>query len=431
MTSERLPTPRLEAVLLLLALVGCHGTPPGSLVGESQHFRLYVDPDATVPAGFEGMNALAALETEWADVHTMLQMPEGKITYYWLSQEHAGAACGTLEGGAQACFWPQGLEVDAPTLPQPHELTHAYMYLRTQGFPLPLLAEGIAEAIECGGELSFPSGQVSWEEAVVADPPSPVPYGDGGAFVRHLIRTHGVASFLRYYAQAPAERDPAVFADNFQSFWGITMDAAWTSSHQVFERAKICPCSLPPLDATGAVANDPARAPYWTLPGTAGQTLALSGVPETVVMDCAGIQEQLLNEHVLVQLDGSESRYVVAPVTNATLGNYIADTCADAAPFSGTLADVQFGGVTIAIPPPPSGSATVYLNLASSFEGTLQQGLTQTCATCAFDQGSCQPLAPSAQPTLQGPLFARATLHTPVVVPPVDLVADDINIFVQ
>jgi hypothetical protein len=26
---------------------------------------------------------------------------------------------------------------------------------------------------------------------------------------------------------------------------------------------RICPCSLPPLEAAGAVTNDPARAPYW------------------------------------------------------------------------------------------------------------------------------------------------------------------------
>ena len=217
--------------MLLVALVGCHGTPPGSLVGESQHFRLYVDPDATVPAGFEGNNALAALETEWADVHTMLAMPEGKITYYWLSPEHVAAACEQLESTAEACFWPGGLEVDAPTLPQPHELNHAYMYLRSRQVPIPFLAEGIAEAIDCLNGISFPPEDVPWEEAVVAHPPSPVPYSAGGVFVRYLIRTYGSAAFLRYYDQAPEERDPALFAANFQSFWGTTMDDAWSSSH--------------------------------------------------------------------------------------------------------------------------------------------------------------------------------------------------------
>jgi hypothetical protein len=421
---------RLQAVLVLVALGGCRAEPPGVLVGESQHFRLYVDPAATVPPGFDGLNGLAALETEWADVHTMLQMPDGKITYYWLSPEHVGAACGEIDSGAEACFYGDGMEVDAPTLPQPHELTHAYMYLRTQGWPIPFLAEGIAEAIDCGGEIQFPAPDAPWQGAVVAVPPSPDPYGQGGAFVRYLIRTYGIAAFLRYYEQAPRERDPAVFADNFQSFWGTTMDDAWTAIHQGSERDKICPCSLPPLDPSGVVADDPARAPYWPLPETAGQTLALSGTP--AVLDCAGLQRPLANEHVLLQLDGTEApRYVVAPLARATIDSYIGDTCAHAAPFSEPLGDMAFGGLTVAIPPPASGSATVYLNLASRFEGTLSEGLTETCDTCAFDQGNCQPLAPGAQPMVQGPLLARATLRTYLATPPLDLVSDGVNFLAQ
>jgi hypothetical protein len=425
MTVDPLTTLRSAAVLPLVALaalVGCHGTPPGTLVGESQHFRLYVDPDATVPEGFAGPSGLAA--------------PEGKITYYWLSPDHVAAACQELEATAAACFWPGSMEIDAPTLPQPHELNHAYMYLQSQHFPIPFLAEGVAEAIACGDDLSFPNEDVPWEEAVVAYPPSPDPYGEGGAFVRYLLRTYGSAAFLRYYDQAPEQRDPAVFAANFQSFWGTTMDDAWTSSRAAAEsdRYKICPCSLPPLDPTGAVANDPAQAPYWRLPeNTAGQTLALGAGAgrEVLVRDCAGVREQFLGEHVLMRLDGSEPRYAVAPVEKATLDTYIADACADAAPFSEPIADTEVSFLTIAIPSPPSGSSTVYLNLASSFSGTLNGGLTQICSTCAFDQGSCQPLAAEAQPKVQGPLFGRATFETPPVQPPLDMLDQDIEILGQ
>ena len=431
----------LETVLVIVALVGCHGTPPGSLVGESQHFRLYVDPDLTVPAGFEGDNALAALETEWADVHSMLEMPDGKITYYWVSPAHIGAACGILE--AAGCFWSQNLEVDAATLPQPHELNHAYMYLRKQRFPLPLLAEGIAEAIACGDAVPTSVDEVPWEEAVVAYPPAQDPYVQGGAFVRYLIRTYGTPAFLSYYEQAPDQRDPATFAANFQSFWGITIDDAWTSSHEAtltVGETKICPCSLPPIDTTGAVANDPARAPYWPLPETAGQTLALSAKADQAIsiQDCAGVRPQLVRKQFLLRLDGGAPRYVVAPVEKATVDSYLADACADAAPFSEPILDTSeplpealFGGVTIGISRPPSGSATVYLNLASSFSATLNGGLTETCGTCAFDQGSCQPLAAGAIPEVQGPFLGRATLATNPALPTLDLLSDYIDILGQ
>jgi hypothetical protein len=431
---------RPEAILLLVAVAGCHGTPPGYLVGESQHFRLYVDPDATVPAGLDGLNGIAALETEWADVHTMLQMPDGKITYYWLSPDHSRAACGELEADAEACFWPQGLEVDASALPQPHELNHAYMYLREQRIPLPFLAEGMAEAIACEADFPLPIEEVPWEGAVVAYPPSQQPYAQGGAFVRYLIRTYGIAAFLRYYGQAPEQRDPAMFASNFQSFWGTTMDDAWASSNQLpppgtwSGDSKICPCSLPTLDPTGAVTNDPARAPYWLLPQTAPQTLALTPMlgsgADIFVRDCAGVRPVLTGPNLLVRLDETvEPRYVLPPLGTATVDTYLAEDCGEAAPFSGPVVTMLFGGLIIAVP--PSGPSTVYLNLASSFSGTLRAGLTETCGTCAFDQGSCHPLAVGATLEAQGPFLGRATFDTYLAVPTPDLMSTDIDILGQ
>ncbi len=424
-------------VFVLVVFAGCgRGKPPGALVGESEHFRLYVDPDATIPAGLDGMNGLVALETEWADVHSMLQMPEGKITYYWLSPDHVAAACGEADEGA--CVWEQSLEVDSPTLPNPHELNHAYMYLRKQRKPIPFLAEGIAEAIDCSGDQPVNVEGVPWAGVVAEPATSDSVYTQGGAFVRYLIRKYGVEAFLSYYEQSPEERDPALFAANFQSFWNATMDDAWTAIHEMpagvtwTGETKICPCSLPPLDPAGAVANDPARAPYWPLPETSAETLALT--PESggnvFVKDCAGVRPMVIGPNLLARIDGSEPRYLLAPVATATVDTYLADDCADAAPFSGPIVDMLFGGVTIAISRPPSGSATVYLDLASSFSGTLRAGLTQICGTCAFDQGSCQPLPAGAMPMVQGPFFGRATLRT-IAGQPFDVLTDDVDILGQ
>ena len=72
---------------------GLDGTPslPGTLVGESAHFRLFVDPDVDTQLSFlltlQGSAGLDALETDWADKQTMLKMPEGqrKIDYHLLT----------------------------------------------------------------------------------------------------------------------------------------------------------------------------------------------------------------------------------------------------------------------------------------------------------------------------------------------------------
>ena len=74
---------RLCTCLALFWLVAGCGPPsvPGVLVGESTHFRLFVDPNfdlAPPPAYMQGADGLAALETDWADKQTMLMMPEGR-----------------------------------------------------------------------------------------------------------------------------------------------------------------------------------------------------------------------------------------------------------------------------------------------------------------------------------------------------------------
>jgi hypothetical protein len=409
-----------------LALAGCgRPTPPGTLVGESAHFRLFVDPEADVPSGLEGENGLVALETEWADVNTMLQMPDGKITYYWLSQAHVGAACG--EGDEGACIWEQSLEIDSPTLPNPHELNHAYMYLRKQRKPIPFLAEGIAEAIACGNDQPTYPTSVPWEGIVgQLESDSDDLYTQGGIFVRYLIRTYGIDAFLSYYEQSPEQRDPALFAANFQSFWNVTLDDTWTAIHTLplgivpaaLYETKICPCSLPPLDPAGQVTNDPARAPYWPLTAPVGQTLALTaGLGEGVlVKDCAGVRQPLTGRSVLARLDGSDPRYVLPPLVTATVDSYLADSCAGAAPYPYSPVNVATGGLAIGVPN-PADSATYYINLASTFSGVLREGLQEICASCGFDQGSCQPLGPTAASPVTGPIYGRMTVYRSVDLP--------------
>ena len=72
------------------------------LLGESAHFRLYLDPDldmATLPATMLGDNGLTALETDWTDKQTMLKMPEGRtIDYHLLTTDHISSFCGFNAG---------------------------------------------------------------------------------------------------------------------------------------------------------------------------------------------------------------------------------------------------------------------------------------------------------------------------------------------
>ena len=176
---------------------------------------------------------------------------------------------GGREADEGACLWEQGLEVDSPSLPKPHELNHAYAYLRKQREPIPFLAEGIAEAIACGTDVPATIDDVPWESVVAEPGTSNEIYTQGGALVRHLIRAHGIEAFLRYYEQSPEQRDPALFAANFQSFWNTTLDEVWTDLHP----------------AAGMISEGDTRSPERHL--TLGTSIPPAGSAATVYLDLA------------------------------------------------------------------------------------------------------------------------------------------------
>jgi len=303
-------TVRAALAALLASVAACAPKPPPSdLVGESAHFRLFVDRALTVfPPGLDSSNGLVALETEWSDVETMLKMPDGKIDYYWLAPEHIATACG--ETHELGCMWEDRMEIDAPDLPDAHELNHAYLYLRSHRRTIPFLAEGFADSIGC--DYSAPTasqGEMPSQDVVAALPSRSDVYAEGALFLRYLIRTQAIDAVLRYYEQSPEQRDPALFATNFEAFWKMSFDAVWAAVHTlpvgiVREDSKICPCTLPALATTGPVTADRAHALYWTLPDVGDDSIALTAGPGQAVLirDCAGLAPRITGKAVLARL---------------------------------------------------------------------------------------------------------------------------------
>jgi hypothetical protein len=396
-------------------LAAACGRPPAAFVGESTHFRLYVDPDLMpLPAAFAGEGALAALETQWADVSTMLHMPDGKITYYWYSADHVGDGCGDIHEGG--CMKEGDMEIDAPTLPDAHELNHAYTYLRARRDPIPFLAEGMAEAIGCGAETPARAlRDDGWRVGVAALPPSDQVYGQGGLFVRSLIRTYGIDEFLRYYEQSPERRDPALFGANFESFWGMRLDDVWAAANAepAYGEAdeKICPCSLPPLVPGVEPVNDPARAPYWTVPAGADETLAITtpvGQPGSI-RHCAGALQGMTGRMMLARFGSSAGWYVPGPLAATAVGRFASDACADAEPYQ-LPPDFNSSFNWLNVTVPAEAVRTIYL--AIDFPSAAKiVGAQEICDSCAFDQGSCQPVGSGTTPSVSGRVYARMQFY--------------------
>jgi hypothetical protein len=297
---------RAGALLAFVTVGACSPQLPGLLVGESTHFRLYVSPGAYVPAGWDGEAGLVALETNWTDTATLLPLSAGKIEYHWVAVDELTASCTEYVAGCEF----EGPIVVAYDLPDQHELDHAYMELmtKTHDNPIPLVTEGYAEAIGCGqGSGALLIDPTRWQDLVALPEATADFQAEGGVqgalLVRYLIRNWGADRFVAYYAQATKLRDPALFADDFQRFWGMSLDAAWAAMKTVAPGENIydgslCPCwrcrsirrcpTIPPPRLTGRFPRARVRrSRSRVLPATRFRTSIASGRASTV-MPAAG-----------------------------------------------------------------------------------------------------------------------------------------------
>jgi hypothetical protein len=456
---------RLACLPLLALAAGCTGDYPtlsGTLVGESAHFRLFVDPafdTSLVPTYLQGSGGLDALEADWADKQTMLKMPEGqrKIDYHLMTQEQIDAACGG-NGEEASCELGDTLQIATDALPFQHELIHAYMQLVAPGAaPVPFIVEGTAQAIGCIGlqvGISLTDDVPSWEQAVGS---LDYVYDQGGLFVRYLIRTQGIDAVVRYYQQAPGRRDPALFAANFSAFWGMSIDDAWTAMHTVGPGAattdsQICPCSLSVLPTDGQMPDsDLATHPYWPLPDTGGASLALvapigqgflvsdcdgvaplleSGIPAALISDASA--PSLTDAAIaFVQLpsDGRR-RFISPPITSASVGPYVADSCDTTVPYQLPKDFLNGPGeLSIIVDRTTVGAVTKYVQVQVPGLGVANLGPdVDVCDSCAFDQGACVPTQVRVQPfplgpssslpySLVGPGPVNLEWHVPAIAP--------------
>ncbi len=390
---------------------------------------MFIDPDLdpnAVPPYLQGVGALDALETDWADKQTMLKMPEGrpKIDYHLVAPENLDAAC---EGhGESGCELSDRLQIAASTVPYQHELIHAYMELVAPGVtPLPLLIEGTAESIRCQGQAdaqtmgAYLRDDVPWRQVVTeaaSDRRLDV-YRQGGLLVRYLIRTQGIDAFVRYFRQAPGRRDPALFATNFSAFWNMNIDDVWAAMHVVAPGAAeidapICPCSLPVAVADGeSLDNNQATHPYWLLPETGGASLALTAPSGEAFSfsDCEGVAPYFQSNFSALQTypdavflpdaalaivqppaDGRR-RYTVTPISAASIGQYIANTCGGGVPYQLPRTFLRGRGeLSIIVDQTSLGGVTKYLQVQMPGIGVANLGPNvDVCDNCGFGEGAC------------------------------------------
>ena len=272
----------------------------------------------------------------------------------------------------------------------------------------------------------------------------------GGLFARYLIRTQGIDAFVRYYQQAPGRRDPALFAANFSAFWNLNIDDAWTAMHTVRSRrgdhrfGDLSVLAVGAADRRSTADSDSARHPYWLLPDTGGASLALVAPTGGAffVSDCEGIAPLFVSGDSAVQTsdpavpslpdamiafvqfpsDGRRrflTTLISAPITSASVGPYIADSCDTTVPYQLPKDFLDGSGeLSIIVDQTTVGAVTKYVQVQVPGIGVANLGPdVDVCDSCAFGQGACIPII-RARPSLYSNV-ASGPLNLEWRVPPI------------
>jgi hypothetical protein len=132
-----------------------------------------------------------------------------------------------------------------------HELVH--VLLSAVGRPALIVSEGIAQHAACiQTHLAAPVPPVSWPEVAGVSNNSTSVYNFGQRLTAWMLAARGPAAFISFYGKSLPTLDPALFALQFETFWGRRIgDVAVELNDDRYEGSS-CPCGAPavPDDAS-------------------------------------------------------------------------------------------------------------------------------------------------------------------------------------
>jgi hypothetical protein len=392
---------------------------PAVEVGRSPHFRYYARAADRVPATIFDL-----LEAHRAEMSTFFGLnPMTAIDYYLFDSEEDAIQHGPC--GSSACARGSSVYSDTPF--HEHELIHSYF--STLGLAPPIIAEGVASGLSCFEFFSTsatPPADTSWQAAASNFHVDSTDYGQS-RLVRYLIRQHGPESFARFYRYTEHTLDPALFALQFDRFWGESIGAVWaeaTASHAspTYLDVAMCPCSATQLRIDGnsipiAALNGAQSLPRpFTLTAESDLAVSMEGLGGTAIRNCwdESYQRQLLQGDfpappavLFLHLPAGHYYLQALPQSAAPAsisirpGGWLAADCAAGEVFS---VDSAFAGNFEILGP----GSTSYLRFvvagprAATVRATVS-GLS-LCPACDSPSTECTTVAPltSANITLNG-----------------------------
>ncbi|HVZ72091.1 MAG TPA: hypothetical protein VHJ20_06925 [Polyangia bacterium] len=196
------------------------------------------------------------LERHRTEIDTFYGVESGPIDYYLYRDRDdftASSPCPPSSG----CTNGRSVYAYAPLFE--HELVHALF--ADAGEPALVVQEGLAQYAACiQPELGGGGVPEQWPGNVEGPD-----YAFGESLVSWMLTTGGPTRFVRFYGDSLTTRDPAVFALQFERFWGHRLaDVAGELQDARFAGSS-CPCTAPALPADGSAVSFTARQDYRTV----------------------------------------------------------------------------------------------------------------------------------------------------------------------
>jgi hypothetical protein len=277
---------------------------PAVEVGRSTHFRYYARAADRVP-----VSILDLLEAHWTETSTFFRLDQNLLVDYYLFDSADDLAAHGPCGSAGGCA---GFAAFTARPFHEHELLHTYF--APLGSTPPLIAEGVASGVSC---LEFstspgsPPQDASWQAAASNVHLEGEDFGQS-RLIRYLIRQHGPEAFVNFYRSAEHTLDPALFALQFDRFWGESIDAVWAAATTpqvvpTYLDVAMCSCSGAEMPVDGSPsAISPLYGAYsmprpFTLTADSDVVVSMDGLGGTAIRQCwdEDYQQRILRSDVV------------------------------------------------------------------------------------------------------------------------------------
>jgi hypothetical protein len=252
--------------------VGCSDLPDDQLL-TSAHFRYHARADAVLDP-----TIMNRLEAQRAEFDARYAVDPGVIDYYLFrdaADRDANSPCPT----GNNCTDQRSVMSSAPF--HEHELVHAF--LNASGAPAPVVAEGFAQYAACiFPHLAYLVPPNQWPVAVGSSSEGPVTeakayvYNFGQRLVAWMMAAGGTTMVLDFYHRSVGTTDAALFALQFERFWGRRLGDVAVELQDARYAGSSCPCTAPALSDDGSATSFVTLQEYRTVDVAAQSRLELA-----------------------------------------------------------------------------------------------------------------------------------------------------------